>query len=1356
MAYQRFVSKNRSKIIVGAIFLMLLVLASFFLLKQNKKTKPDFGKNLLLKADKQSNPWLSEAYIYSKNYSRFDSVLENGELVLTVENIEANDARYYQTLRVLPSTIYLFEGDILSEASEGLGANLSVSDVYVFSDSQYDTNGKYVHVKLYGITGPDQQSIKIFARLGGYSGESLGKASFKNLSFSAVENVPSDHFLHNFFKSESKQPAKDAQAAYPLMIVIAGFYVMLFVFISKKQSKNMLFPEKTYTYLMLLVLLFSLFLRLYMARQIPGYGVDIGCFTGWCNQITQSGPSQFYLSDGHSDYPPAYMLVLWLLGLIARTFRLDVNEFLVKLPPIFADIACIFLLFRAIEKRQNKKSALAISALYALNPLIVLTGAGWGQVDSFTSLTLLIVAIYALERKWNVVFPIYVLSVLLKPQALMFGPFGLAAFLLEIYWASKSERKVQLRKAAFGFLYALLLAFFIVLPFSTENKNISWLFDLYGKTLGFYNRASVNSLNIYFLFGLNWVEITEYTPFTLKLLSASLIWAGFAAYILLKHKYEAISKKSLHAIIPALSIGLVLTVFLLLINIKLSLWGASLMLICFLLVFYQYFKLRSIQYLPFFGAMILFLFSNFGTMMHERYLYPAVILLSLACTLQSCRKIKWLLICITVLSFLNVGIVLDRGVRIGGPEAHLSSPVFNITSDSEALEYIISFLNTMLIPFVLSLGFILSDAKLSENMLKNKATQKEVLSSPKVLSSLPSFRPNRLDTKDFMLILLITIVYAGIAFFKLGSFNAPQSSWTSKENNSEIVFDLGENRSFHVLFYPGILSKPYPQTNDRYYFSIETSENMENWENSPAMLAPAHCFTWMYHKTPVGQNSSEFHPGIVSHNGRYVKISAAEKGLQLFEIIFRDIENGTHLPVKLLSGDGQALIDEQSTLSDAPNWYNSMYFDEIYHARTAYEQMKILTTDDFDNIYETTHPPLGKVFMTFSVMLFGMTPFGWRFAGALAGVLMLPGVYLMAKLFTKKRLSALLALLFMAFDFMHYTQTRIATIDSFGTLFIIYATYFMFRYLLIDTLRFKRKLVNLFLSGLSFALACASKWTGFYAGLGLAILFFIKFALDIQKALSIAKKDPSLLSEEEKHIKQNWVKESAITVLACIVFFVLIPFAIYVLSFYPVFKNSMGGLSVQRVIEASKHMLSYHAEPGRGIDHPYYSPWYRWPFSQLPMYYFSGGRVQGSASNIFAFGNPIVWYCGLISMIAVFVCSIQTGRKAISRPAESFFSMDKRAWFILIAFMAQFLPWALVPRGTYIYHYFPSVPFIILAAAYTLDSIMLINSKTGKSVAIFLIVLSALAFVLFFPYISGFRAPFSYLRLTRWFPGIFY
>ena len=35
--------------------------------------------------------------------------------------------------------------------------------------------------------------------------------------------------------------------------------------------------------------------------------------------------------------------------------------------------------------------------------------------------------------------------------------------------------------------------------------------------------------------------------------------------------------------------------------------------------------------------------------------------------------------------------------------------------------------------------------------------------------------------------------------------------------------------------------------------------------------------------------------------------------------------------------------------------------------------------------------------------------------------------------------------------------------------------------------------------------------------------------------------------------------------------------------------------------------------------------------------------------------------------------------------------------FIFIGLLAQYLPWVLVPRGTYIYHYFASLPFLMLS-----------------------------------------------------------
>ena len=84
--------------------------------------------------------------------------------------------------------------------------------------------------------------------------------------------------------------------------------------------------------------------------------------------------------------------------------------------------------------------------------------------------------------------------------------------------------------------------------------------------------------------------------------------------------------------------------------------------------------------------------------------------------------------------------------------------------------------------------------------------------------------------------------------------------------------------------------------------------------------------------------------------------------------------------------------------------------------------------------------------MMIGIKLFGMTPFGWRFMGAVMGVLMLPVMYLLAKQLTKRTDLSCIAMALLALDSMHFTQTRIATIDSYVVFFIMVMYLFMIRY----------------------------------------------------------------------------------------------------------------------------------------------------------------------------------------------------------------------------------------------------------------------------------------------------------------------
>ena len=72
-------------------------------------------------------------------------------------------------------------------------------------------------------------------------------------------------------------------------------------------------------------------------------------------------------------------------------------------------------------------------------------------------------------------------------------------------------------------------------------------------------------------------------------------------------------------------------------------------------------------------------------------------------------------------------------------------------------------------------------------------------------------------------------------------------------------------------------------------------------------------------------------------------------------------------------------------------------FDEIYYARAGEEYLQ------HREIFEFTHPPLTKLLITFSMMLFGGmhglgdTSWGWRFMNLVVGALMVLVLYCFAK-----------------------------------------------------------------------------------------------------------------------------------------------------------------------------------------------------------------------------------------------------------------------------------------------------------------------------------------------------------------------
>jgi dolichyl-phosphate-mannose--protein O-mannosyl transferase len=174
--------------------------------------------------------------------------------------------------------------------------------------------------------------------------------------------------------------------------------------------------------------------------------------------------------------------------------------------------------------------------------------------------------------------------------------------------------------------------------------------------------------------------------------------------------------------------------------------------------------------------------------------------------------------------------------------------------------------------------------------------------------------------------------------------------------------------------------------------------------------------------------------------------------------------------------------------------------------------------------------------MMIGIELFGMTPFGWRFMGTLMGVLMVPLMYLLAKQLTKDTKLSFIAMCLMALDSMHFTQTRIATIDSYAVFWIMLTYLFMFRYCRMSWNRepLKKTLVPLGLCGVTMGMACATKWIGIYASVGLAVLFFWTLYRRYTQSLAAREILPAGVAAREIYLRP------LVTLGCCVLFFIVL------------------------------------------------------------------------------------------------------------------------------------------------------------------------------------------------------------------------
>lgn len=955
---------------------------------------------------------------------------------------------------------------------------------------------------------------------------------------------------------------------------------------------------------MMLVLLSAFSLRTVLACRDYAFWYDVNCFKSWADCTAYYGLGNMYHSGIFLDYPPGYMYILAFTKAIQSLFHIEQSSILYTYIIKLPAVMADIAGSRFIYKIAKEKFD-EKTALFL------------GTVFAFCPATVYNSAVWGQIDSYYTLFLVFALYFVYKDQtvkaaaayaiALITKPQSLLFGPVFLFYILERKSLKEFFKAVGTGLACMYL---LSLPFAQSLSPV-WLINLYKNTFNGYRYFTVNGYNLYMLMGLNWKSLD------------GIAWS-----------------KSINIAVIAL---------------------------CFAFCRIGYAKQKDKSKIFTSAFVFITVFFTFCTMMHERYMHPAIILALTGYILSGKKSYFALFLGSASCNFLNIA----ASMRSQYNGLYISPRVYKSIS-------------------ILTVAVCLAGIAVYGLETKNG---KSLNLSPK--------------TKERAAVGALTAVYAFFAFLRLGDTKSPQTFYQSNQPGEwfTIKFDKVANVK-NIWAFSGMGDQYYPRGSN----SVKKGCDFEvlyredgKWV-SAVNFDHSYVFTWQNKK--------------VDFKTDYVLVRANDRNQVLNEIIFTDennqiIRGSPDMPRQMKSSaySPYLALDESETLPRDTGYYSSMYFDEIYHARTAYEQLNGYS------IYETTHPPLGKILISLGIAIFGMTPFGWRFMGTLCGIVMVAIMYRLSKeLFENSKIAFLCAFIF-AFDFMHYTQTRIATVDSFLTMFVMLMFLFMLKYSKIPLAEnISLQYLYLLLSGIFMGCAVAVKWNGAYGALGLAVYFF---------AALLIKYKAFIKNGEEKSAEGR--KRCFKTCLWCMLAFVLIPFMIYFASFAPVLRSEGAAEKIREFANSQVHMLSYHSN--LNAEHFFSSAWYTWPFIIKPIWY-SVTRTGDTVSSISAFGNPAVW-------LAMTVCIVYVLYGCLRKK-------DEKCMFILAGYLGCFLPWIAITRLAFIYHYFPATVFGVLAIGYSAGKIA---EKAGEKKKYLLLypLLVFICFMIFFPVISGVPASQNYV-----------
>ena len=377
-------------------------------------------------------------------------------------------------------------------------------------------------------------------------------------------------------------------------------------------------------------------------------------------------------------------------------------------------------------------------------------------------------------------------------------------------------------------------------------------------------------------------------------------------------------------------------------------------------------------------------------------------------------------------------------------------------------------------------------------------------------------------------------------------------------------------------------------------------------------------------------------------------------------------------------------------------------FDEVYYVDGARDFLKFGVEVAGNKPEFIVHPPVGKWLIASGIKIFGDNEFGWRFAAALVGTLL---ILLFARLvhilFFSPLLTAMAAAL-MALDGLLLVHSRTALLDLFLTFFVLLAVYLWHRQ-------------RHWYAAVAIGLAMGTKWSALYFLLAMAIV--------------------SLYRVFSSYSGRKLIRPTLVTFAQ----YGLLPIVVYVSTWSGWFISNRGW-DRSWSSNVSLSWWHYHAEmlgfhTGLTEKHPYQSNPWSWMIMGRPTSFFyaspQGCESKNCAQEILAIGTPILWWFGTIAVAVVIGYWIVS---LYRRSADGVLNLT------VLGIIAGYLPWFFFQQRT-VFTFYAIIfePFVLLALIYCakliLDSAM--QPRTSITLVTTVMILIFLNFIYFLPLFTG-------------------